>query len=370
MLARITPPIGALESTDPELLRNTPSTENEEATSPGYQTTYPAQKNVSPPAPLSPTRRLNGNEPISDKVSGQRRDDISNLKIGRQDRKIRFRDPYPTPKPCRKPRSNEEIQRDHSCRTPRTFKQIKWKEPKGDLKRLLVAALDASLSRRGNACGALKVISKIERNKVVLVRTTGFLESMVFVITDEVSSSEPDLKENARARAISCIYNVSSVKENRLILCTHPGLLECLVKTITEDRGEARMEACGALAQLAKSPTCRDVMAGVDELLSTLASVLKGTIDPGENITDMVYQDAPEKVPSSYSEMSSVFSEEHIPFPKTEGNSKNSNTTKVTPNFSIRKQKGEMYDHYSELARLSACAALVHLSKQCSILVR
>jgi hypothetical protein len=343
-----------------------PSNESKEATFRRNQTSPPAKKSVSLQAP--PTPPGSGDEKVLVAGNVICRNDITNLKSSRQDRKIRFRDPYPTPRPCRKPRSNEEIQRDYSCPPSRTDKQIRWQEPKGDLKRLLVAALDASLSRRSNACGALKVISKLEKNKVVLVRTTGFLEALVFVATDEVSSSsEPDLKEDARARAVSCIYNVSNVKENRSIVCTHPGLLECLVKTITEDRGEARMEACGVLAQLAKNSMCRDVMASVEELLSTLASVLKGTIDPAENMIDMLSQDITEEVPSSYSEMSSVLSEEHIPFPKT--GSKTSKSNKVRPNCSIRKQKSEMYDQYFELARLSACAALIHLSKQCSVLV-
>lgn len=289
----------------------------------------------------------------------------------RQDRKIRFRDPYPTPKPCRKPRSTEDIQHDHSCKPSQNDKKIRWKEPKGDLKRLLVAALDSSVSRRANACGALKVISKVEKNKVVLVRTKGFLEALVFVATDEITTDE-EVKEDARARAVSCMYNVCHMKENRLIVCTHSGLLECLVKTINEDRGEARTEACGILAQLAKNPMCRDVMIGVEELLSTLASVLKGTIDPEEKMLEVLSQDVTEDIQSSYSEMSSVLSEEHIPFPKSPrnaGKDQQQVENKVRANCSIRKQKSEMYDQYFELARLSACAALMHLSKQCSVLV-
>ena len=287
----------------------------------------------------------------------------------RQDRKIRFRDPYPTPTPNRKPRSTEEIQLDHSCKPTAKDGIVKWKDPKGDLKRLLVAALDSSVSRRSNACGALKVISKLEKNKVVLVRTKGFLDALVFVATDEVAGETDEAKQDARARAISCIYNVSHVKGNRLTVCLHPGLLECLVKTLSEDRGEARMEACGTLAQLAKNPMCRERMVEVDDLLSTLASVLKGTIDPEEKMMDMVSQDFTEEAPSSsYSEMSSVLSEEHIPFPKKSPRSPKHNH-QVRSNFSIRKQKSEMYDQYFNLARLSACAALIHLSKQCSVVV-
>ena len=289
----------------------------------------------------------------------------------RQERKIRFRDPYPTPKPCRKPRSNKEIQHDHSCKpSSLSDRDIKWKDPKGDLKRLLIAALDTSLARRSNACGALKVISKVEKNKVVLVRTKGFLDALVFVATDDINSAEPDAKEDARARAISCIYNVSRVKENRLPICMHPGLLECLVKTINEDRGEARMEAAGILAQLAKNAMCRECMVQVDDLLSTLASILKGTIDPEEKL-QVISQDATEDVPSSsYSEMSSVLSEEHIPFPKhTNSAQKLQRTRKVRADCSIRMQKSDMYDQYYDLARLSSCAALIHMSKQCSILV-
>lgn len=287
----------------------------------------------------------------------------------RQDRKIRFRDPYPTPTPNRKTRTTEEIQLDHSCKPTLKDGIVKWKDPKGDLKRLLVAALDSSVSRRSNACGALKVISKLEKNKVVLVRTKGFLDALVFVATDEVADETDEAKQDARARAISCIYNVSHVKGNRLAVCMHPGLLECLVKTLSEDRGEARMEACGTLAQLAKNPMCRERMVEVDELLSTLASVLKGTIDPEEKMMDMLSQDFTEEAPSSsYSEMSSVLSEEHLPFPKKSPRSPKHNN-QVRSNFSIRKQKSEMYDQYFNLARLSACAALVHLSKQCSVVV-
>jgi len=312
------------------------------------------------------------NKPPAERAKPQPRPHVS----GSQERKIRFRDAYPTPMPCRKARTNEEIQSDHSCMPAEQDYDIKWKEPKGDLKRLLIAALDTSVSRRSNACGALKVISKQEKNKIVLVTTKGFLDALVFVATNDVSTDEPDgVKEDARARAISCIYNVSFVKRNRLPICIHPGLLKCLVKTISEASGEARMEASGTLVQLAKNPMCREHMVQEADLLSTLGSILKGGINSEETTMNVLSEGYTEDAPSScYSEMSSVLSEEHIPFPKKSQRSPRSQQSTASnlqakSSISIRKQRSDMHDQCQNLSRLNACAALVHLSKQCSILV-
>ena len=94
-----------------------------------------------------------------------------------------------------------------------------------------------------------------------MVRTSGFLDALVFAASAKYSNRDMESSIDARSRAVSAISNVCEPKENRELVFTHPGLPVALVKAVVEEKGEARADACEALALLAKTPSNREPLA-------------------------------------------------------------------------------------------------------------
>jgi hypothetical protein len=303
--------------------------------------------------------------------------------------KVRFRQRYPVPPLISKPRFPSAIMEGN--KVEKLHIALHLAKPKRDLQQLLDAVVGPSLPRRSNACGALKVLSMQAKNKLILVRTAGFLDALVFAADDKICLQDKETAIDSRTRAINCILNVSEPKDNRMIVFSHPRLPECLVKCILEDRGEARAAASGALAMLAKNPACREPMSKIDNLVDILAMIAKGVKEePGnapENEPEQThsrsrsrflddskqeYSDDDEHSQrenrnrsfssdsssgSSSGDESSTSSrdeEDHAAIPRTD---------------SIRQQKIQQTDETAKRARLNACAALVHLSKHCGVSV-
>ena len=284
--------------------------------------------------------------------------------------RVEFRHPYPVPPQVPKPRPAPDIIADNTTGIPK--RTTKWSKPKSELNDLLAAAKGDSLHRRSNAVGALKILlSRDAKNKVILVRTSGFLEALVFVCNEDIHASpEMDTALIARCRAVHTIMKVSEPKENRVVVVSEPGLPECLVKVIKEDTGEARAHACAALAMLAKTPTNKEYLVKVEDLISVLALVVNGTIDPKMGPAQEESDNISEKAGALGS---SSFPFEDDATDSTSAASSDREKTSIVPNLyssdSIRKQKHEKKGEFELQAKINACAALMHFSKHCSISV-
>jgi hypothetical protein len=310
--------------------------------------------------------------------------------VDNKSRDIEFRFPYPLPAPLPKPRPADAIIAEHALGVPEPF--VRFREPKTELKELLEATTGTSVARRSNACGALKVLSTQKKNQLTLVRAKGFLDALVFVVSQEIPKVDKETAIDARSRAVAVLLSVSEPKDNRAAVCAHPGLLEALVQVIREDQGEARAHACGTIAMLAKTAGNREKICQTDGLIETLSIVVRGTIDihrpikvPEDNKyvpratsegdgPDDEGDESIEDVRSSFSRDSTVPSDEDEP--STQGSSYSdsafsprSETDILSVPSSIRKQQGVKYSEHLKRARSNACAAFLHLSKHCPVLV-
>ena len=273
--------------------------------------------------------------------------------------KVRFKQRYPIPQQMKKNRHPSEIVFDHRSEKPGDI--LFYSKPKNDLKELLEAATGASIPRRSNACGALKVLSTQKKNQRTLIRTQGFTDALVFAIKDNYSIGDIEAGEAARTRAVNVVLNVS-IRDNRYHVLSHPGLADSLVKCMMDDNGQARELACAALATLAKTQNCRELMANTPKLVDVLSIILKGD-DPSlfdkyrPNDLDAHLDDDEEKINySGDDEMSHVLSDSY---------SSSSSST----NSSLGQDSAEAQEDLETLkrTRMNACAALLHLSKECSI---
>jgi hypothetical protein len=290
-------------------------------------------------------------------------DDIAN-----RSRKVRFRQRYPVPPLIRKPRAAEDIAKDNQVGAP--DHNLHLAKPKKDLEELLLAVTGSSLQRRSNACGALKVLTTQKKNKLTLVRTAGFLDALVFAADAKLSNRDNEAALNARTRAIACILNVSEPKDNRVIVFSHKRVPKCLVKCIVEDQGEARTAACGALALLAKTPYCRELMAKVPKMLDILAIILKGAnATPAAFLEEADYSGDDEASEGDIQKSFSSDSESSCSSLGGHRSSRSQDFEDVASVMSMRRTKLGQTKEVAKRARVNVCAALVHLSKQCSVLV-
>lgn len=264
-------------------------------------------------------------------------------------RKVKFKQRYPVPPPVKRPRHPAEIVMDY--RTESSKDKLFYSKPKKDLKELLEAVTGSSIPRRSNACGALKVLSTQKKNKLTLVRTIGFLDALVFAISDNFSMDDAEAGLAARTRAVNVVVNVAEMKDSRYHIFTHNGMADSLVKCMMEDKGEGRASACAALAMLAKTPQCREPMANTEKLVDVLATILKGD-EPS-----MFHRDGQ----SSRREKKKVYSDD-------DDASQTFCSSSSSDNSSARNESTLSHDLESmNRARMNACAALLHLSKECSV---
>lgn len=320
--------------------------------------------------------------------------------------KIQFRHPYPFPPPLAKPRPAAIVIQENRLGIPEPF--TRWSRTNPELEKLIIAARDDSLQRRSNACGALKVLSQKKKNQVALVRTSGFLDSMVFSIAAEIQSNhETDIALDSRARAVSTLLNVSEPKGNRQLIAVHPGVVQCLLKVVEDDLGEARVQACATIALLAKTPANREFLATAPSLLDVLAVILLGSIVEEEveisrdedeeqkgsleDSTEYGSDGEEEGTSAGRSIASSTVDDDatnddedntHYDEETTRIGSENSSVGRSSSmsstrpplkgrsmQKSIRDQQEALHDQFLRQARVNACAALMHLSKHCAVSV-
>jgi hypothetical protein len=266
-------------------------------------------------------------------------------------KRVKFKQRYPVPPQIKRPLRAAEIVFNNQTLAPKD--KLHLSRPSKDLKELLEAAIGSSIQRRSNAFGALKVLSTQKLNKMTLVRTKGFLDSIVFAINDNVSSFEDtEAAVASRTRAVSVILNVAEMKDNRCHVLAHPGLANCLVKCIVEDKGEGRAIACSVLATVAKSRFCREPMATTHKLVDTLSIILKGEEPASFSNNEQNYIQEEKKDYSGDDEASRTVASNSY----SSGSAASHSSVGSSNNSETRNR-----------ARLSACAALVHLSKECSV---
>ncbi|KAL3805048.1 hypothetical protein HJC23_003276 [Cyclotella cryptica] len=136
-------------------------------------------------------------------------------------------------------------------------------------------------TRRKNACGALKILSAKEENRLKICWTTGVLTAIASVLADVKAVTTDNLAFNAnteaRNRIVSTLLNLSVNKKNRMLICNTPGVLEAITKTIAADDGESRQGCCTVLLYLAKTSETRPLIIRCPGLLDTLSNVIDVT---------------------------------------------------------------------------------------------
>ncbi len=269
--------------------------------------------------------------------------------------KVTFKQRYPVPQKIKQPREPAEIVSDNKGEEEN--KNLWLSMPKAELKELLEAVTGSSIQRRSNACGALKVLSTQKKNMLMLVRTKGFMDAVVFAISDNYSIEDMEAGAEARTRAVNVILNISTKKDNRYHVLMHPGLRESLVKCMMDDNAEARELACAAFATLAKSSYCREPMGNTENLVSALANILK------KNANSVIANI--EQKETDYSGDDEFSRDASASYSRSSASSSLTRETFETDSHSVESQKED--PETRKRTRMNACAVLMHLSKECSV---
>ena len=286
-------------------------------------------------------------------------------------RKVRFKQRYPVPPLFKKSRAPDAIVREHQVAHTANIPFLA--KPKSDLRQLMDAAVGAALQRRSNACGALKVLTTQKKNKLMLVRTAGFLDALVFAAAADVPRKPAESAVVARTRAVTAIFNVSEPKDNREIVFCHHGLIPALIKTIMDDTGEARMVACAALAILAKTVSNREPMAAAEGLIAALVMLLvknRTDLDLAEAHTSTFSSDDNSDQDSSCRRSYSSNSESSSSSVDHSSSDSQDEEYEVAASAiprakSMRQKEREARNETIRRSQTNACATLLQLSKQC-----
>ena len=225
------------------------------------------------------------------------------------------------------PSSSKILQKHATCK--QDFEML-FLEPSLQIVDLIDNIMGDSISRRSNACGALKVMVSQKKNAITLGSTAGVLDALLFAACSSVDNGESYI---AAVRALGAIAGLSQIPDNRRYICDCPGLLPYLVEVLKTDAGEACLQACSIVAALAKSEDNKDVIMSIDDLVNCLSHIL---VKLNEESVDCEEEDAREDM--STSNMSTMSS-----------------------------RKIEKKQKVISSARLNSCAALLHLSKKCTV---
>lgn len=162
---------------------------------------------------------------------------------------------------------------------------------------LTTAATRGMMTRRMNACGAVKLLTAKSATACVrLAWTAGVLSSLTSVLFDSpfnyVDKATYDAYNVARKRTIAALIAMSDAKENRILMLHSPGLVHSLIKTIDEaDNGQCKLGCSMILTHLSKEVENRLLLAKTPGLVETLLE----TILQKENDIDNLYESSPNK---------------------------------------------------------------------------
>lgn len=145
----------------------------------------------------------------------------------------------------------------------------------------LMPGRDNGTSRRVNACGALKALSKNEKNRLRLGRTKGVVSSLCNALRD------PSATVEERIRCSNTLMFLSVPKKNwEAIFNADDELMPTLTMTLQDEDPRVRYNACFCMFLLAKSEYNRYDILSNPSLMSALVDV--SDIDVG---TDTVNDD-------------------------------------------------------------------------------
>ena len=221
-------------------------------------------------------------------------------------------------------KNSDEILKKHTKR--RKAVEPNLVEPKPQIKELIEGLKSDTVARRSNACGTLKLMASQKKNVMMLGKTEGLLDALLLVSKQSPEGADSPAIATYRHRALTTIALLCQAKENRREICENRDLLDTLFSIMKNDNGEALLHSCSAIAALAKTEENREILVDQDGLIEELANTLIALKDV------------------------SLESKGHGPISPTQ--SRVSNTQKIASS-----------------ARLNACAALLHLSKQCVVSV-
>jgi len=142
----------------------------------------------------------------------------------------------------------------------------------------------AFATRRKNACGALKILSAKDENRINLCWTVGVLPAIGSVLSDVNVDIHDDISRaantEARNRIVSTLLNLSVNKTNRMLIVNTPGVLESMIQTILYDEGEGRQGCCTVLLYLAKTAETRKMIVKSAGMLECLSKVIEVPSEP------------------------------------------------------------------------------------------
>jgi len=137
----------------------------------------------------------------------------------------------------------------------------------------------AYATRRKNACGALKILSAKECNRLKICWTTGVLDAISSMLEDVDADIYDIFAKSAntegRNRIVATLLNLSVNKKNRMLICNSPGVLQAMKKVILYDEGESRQGCCTVLMYLSKTPETRPFIVASPGLVEALSRVIE-----------------------------------------------------------------------------------------------
>lgn len=230
------------------------------------------------------------------------------------DHPVTFKNPVPNIGKRQQSR-NEEILSKHTTRRKPLDPYTTYQDPTPQVDELIQGALSESSARRSNACGTLKLMASQKKNAPMLCTAKGLLDALLHAS----KRSETETDQTIRNRALATISLLSQAKETRRVVCEHEKVLVYLSEIVKADEGEARLHACSTVAALAKTEENRDMLMDTDKtLVREFSRILVKGKESGEG-----------GAPLSKSAHKILLS-----------------------------------------TRLNVCAALLHLSKQCTVSVK
>lgn len=286
------------------------------------------------------------------------------LSIGKSNG-ITFQSPFNMPDNPPRPRAESEILSTHSKAQEPT--SITWIQATQSVIELINAVRGSSASRRCNACGTFKMLTLNEKNKTTLARTKGVLDTFRYVVELKPSPS-CQYSLCSRIRILSAIYNLSTRAENRDLI-VRSNLLPGLVHAAKDHNSEGRLISCSTLALLAKNEGNQVYMVGTPGLITVLSEVLGATaagMVPVQKAHSNDEEATDEESEEQYSEEDTCSSSGSA----TDDTCESSDVSVADDKYVVCKSTQEEASLFVTPTRVSACAALIHLSKDCACIAQ
>lgn len=128
-------------------------------------------------------------------------------------------------------------------------------------------------TRRVNACGALKTLTKSNNSRIRLVRTKGIISSLCKVLCD------PKAVDEERIRCITTLLNLSAPSRNHEIMYGADGLRRSLTKALADPNSIVRYNCCLIVMMLAKSERNRILMCNHRQFMESIINIVYSAND-------------------------------------------------------------------------------------------